>query len=109
MQSVHALLILGYVFSVKAGEYLHEIDETLFRDIAKSGLVGILHGGDGGNQDAACQEAFPACFSANATTVRRHPDSYRHPAPHQCRQNNNYCGKNENFFSQQLHNIIQYL
>ena len=52
-----------FSFSVKAGEYLQEIDETLFRDIAESGLVGILQR----NTDAACQEAFPQCSTNNAT------------------------------------------
>ena len=53
-------------FSLKAVQYLHEMDEDFFRDIAESGLVGIL-------QDAVtCQEAFPACFETEL-------NSYRHP------------------------------
>ena len=55
------------LFSVKAVQYLHEMDQDFFRDIAESGLVGIL-------QDAVtCQEAFPACFETELKTSYRHP------------------------------------
>ena len=57
-------------FSVKAGEYLHEIDANFYDAIAKSGIVGIL-------QDEPCQEVFPECPSAQNST--QFPDSYRHP------------------------------
>ena len=88
-------------FSVKAGEYLQEIDETLFRDIAKSGLVGILQR----NADVPCQEAFPAalaaCSRTNNATVPHQESAYRHPAP-TCRQKDEHL----DVFSQNLREII---
>merc|ERR1712241_208854 len=94
---------IARISSVKAGEYLQEIDETLFRDIAESGLVGILQR----NTDGACQEAFPECSTNNGTI---HSYSYRHPAPSTCnriKQKDHFCG--HNFYSEHLQKIIQSL
>jgi len=94
---------IARISSVKAGEYLQEIDETLFRDIPESGLVGILQR----NTDAACQEAFPKCSTNNATV---HSYSYRHPAPGTCnrsQQKDRFCGNN--FYAEHLQKIVQNL
>ena len=80
---------------------MQEIDETLFRDIAKSGLVGILQR----NADVPCQEAFPAalaaCLRTNNATVPHQDSAYRHPAP-TCRQKDEHL----DVFSQKLREII---
>ena len=100
MQTYHPCHYV-YLFSVKAGEYLQEIDETLFRDIAKSGLVGILQR----NADVPCQEAFPAalaaCSRTNNATVPHQDSAYRHPAP-TCRQKDEHL----DVFSQKLRETI---